>query len=198
MPLSPQAFYADLQATRAAAPFPMAGMQFDRLAMGISTAVASWAIGQPNNVALRGTASGSAGAGTIPAGRFVVPPNPPLVTASLTAVGMTGPLSVALGTIVGQAIPRTFSTLGGYVGVSPGVAVGADATKVIVANGPSLIAILQGALASFSGPGSAMPQMASGLGTGIASCVKLGFGTGTVVGSPGPSPAVTTTTSVVV
>jgi hypothetical protein len=76
--------------------------------------------------------------------------------------------------------------------------VGADVAKVVLSNAPSLVALLISNLAAFSGRGPALAQMANGLGNGIARCVLLGFGFGNVVGVPGPSPAGTTTTSVVV
>jgi hypothetical protein len=198
MPLTPALFYADLVAARTAAPFPMAGVQFDRMALGIATAVHLWAAGQPQNVLLQGAAAGATGGGVVPTGKLVIPPNPAVMIASLNAAGMVGPLAISLGTIVGIAVPKTFSTSGMYVGVSPGVGVGADVAKVVLSNAPSLVALLISNLAAFSGRGPALAQMANGLGNGIARCVLLGFGFGNVVGVPGPSPAGTTTTSVVV
>jgi len=198
MPLNPSIFLANLQSARAACPFPMVGLQFDRLAAGIAMSVAGWAISQPQNVALQGTASGTVGGGTIPSGKLVVPPNPSLVIGALASAGLGGPLGVSLGTIVGTAVPSAFTLSGSYLGVSPGVGVGADVSKVVVSNPATLIALLQSNLAALSGPGIAMPLMAVGLGNGIAGCVALGFGTGSVVGVPGPSAGVTLTTSVVV
>lgn len=198
MPLTPALFYADLAAARVSGVFPMAGINFDRMALGLSAGVAAWAVNQPQNLALQGTASGSLGSGSITSGKLVVAPNPPVVIAALASAGMVGPLSVSLGTIVGLAIAKTFTQGGLYTGVSPSVGVGADVSKVIVSNASTLIPVLLGTLGSYLGPGPGMPLMAMGLGNGIAQMLMLGAGTGSVVGSSGPSPATGITTSVVV
>lgn len=196
MALTPPLIYTDLVTLRASAPLPMLGFSFDQLAWAIAYGVAAWA----PQVQLAGLAVGTAGAGTlnVVTTKVIVPPNPPLVIGSLSSAGLVGPLALSLGTIVGQAIPKTMLTYGQYTGAAVGVGNGADASKVVFANGPALTAILQPLLNSFVGPGPASLFMAQGLGTGIAALMLTGTGTGTVVGPPSPAPATGPTTSVLV
>ena len=72
MALTPTGIYQALFSCRAI----FSGPNFDRLALGLSTGITAWAIGQPQNLALSGTAVGIAGAGIInPATtRLIVPP----------------------------------------------------------------------------------------------------------------------------
>lgn len=200
MALTPQILYADLAATRAAGGFPFTGFSFDQMAWAVAFSVASWGVGQKFNLGLTGIATGTAGGGAVNplVSRLVVPPNPGVVIGSLASAGMVGALGVSLGTVVGLAIPKTFSTVGQYSGVSLGVGVGADVSKITTANAATLIPILSANLASFLGPGPASPMMAVGLGNGIALLLLAGTGSGSVVGPPSISPGGGSTQSVVV
>lgn len=196
MALTPPAFYADLASFRAASPFPFLRFPFDQLAWAIANGVVQWA----PSVQFTGTAVGTAGVGAInvPTTRVVVVPNPPLAIAGMAAGGLVGPLGVALGTVVGQAIPKTLTTFGQYTGGVAGVGVGADVSKVTMANGPALTGILIPLLTGLLGPGPAGPQMAAGLGQAIANLVLTGTGAGSVVGPPSPSSASGVSQSVLV
>lgn len=196
MALTPQAFYADLVACRASAPYPFAGWPFDQMAWAIAYTMVSWA----PQVRLVGSSVGSAGSGAInvPTTRVTVAPAPPLVISGLASAGLQGPLGVALGTVVGQAIPKTITAFGQYTGAVQGVGTGADVSAVVAAPGSALSGILQPLLGAFLGAGPASSQMAAGLGTGIASLVRTGAGVGSVVGSASPAPASGVSISVLV
>lgn len=196
MAVNPQSFYTDLASFRAASVFPFAGVSFDQLAWAISVGMTSWA----PQVKLAGVTAGTAGSGAIntPTTRVVLLPNPALVIAGLASAGVSGPLGTSLGTVVGQAIPKTISTVGQYAGASAGVGVGADVSKVVLAPGPALTSILTPLFTSFLGPGPLGPQVARGLGTGIASLMLTGGGAGSVVGPPSIAPGGGTSTSVLV
>ena len=107
-----------------------------------------------------------------------------LMQSALAGAGMVGPLSQSLAVVVTLGISQAFSTSGQYAGVSPTVAVGADISKVTVANGPSLIGILNANLSAVLGPGPALGFMTTGLGMGIASLLLQGTGAGPVTGTP--------------
>ena len=196
MPPSAAFLYADLAAFRAASPFPFAGTSFDQLAWAVATGIVSWA----SQVQFAGVVVGTAGAGVVNPlmSKVILPPNPALVIAGLSSAGMVGPNATALGTVVGQAVPKTISTVGGYAGFSAGVGVGADVSKCILAPGPALTAILIPLFSAFMGPGPAGPQMAQGLGAGIAALLLTATGAGSVQGPPSIAPATGTTTSVLV
>lgn len=182
--LTPPLLYADLASLRASTTFPFTGVPFDQLAWAIATGVVQWA----PSVQLLGVSVGTAGVGTlnVPTTKVLVAPNPPLAIAGLGSAGLLGPLGLALGTVVGQAIPKSISSYGQYSGGVAGVGIGADASKVIFADGSALSALLLPLLIAFMGPGSAAPQMARGLGTAISKLVLTGTGVGSVVGSPSP------------
>jgi|SaaInlV_200m_DNA_4_1039719.scaffolds.fasta_scaffold03298_2 hypothetical protein len=186
MALAPPVIQSALLSVRAAAPHPFAGINFDRLALGIGLAVSQWGVGQPQNLALFGAATGLAGVGAINplTTRLVVPPTVGLMQSALAGAGMVGPLSQSLAVVVTLGISQAFSTSGQYAGVSPTVAVGADISKVTVANGPSLIGILNANLSAVLGPGPALGFMTTGLGMGIASLLLQGTGAGPVTGTP--------------
>jgi hypothetical protein len=196
MALTPQLYYADLVAARAASPFPFAGFSFDQLAWAIANAMVSWG----PTVTLMGVATGTAGVGALntPLTKLFLAPNPPLVIAGLSSAGMVGPLATALGTVVGQAIPKTISSWGNYAGGVAGVGTGADVSKVVGASAAGLTSILLPLLQAFLGPGPAATMMARGLGTGIANLVLTATGTGSVVGSASIVPAAGSSTSVMV
>lgn len=200
MAISPNTITAALLANRASGGFPMAGSNFDRLALGVGMAVGAWGISQPQNLALTGATTGSAGAGAInPATtKLVVPPTVPIMSGALAGAGMVGPLAQSLAVVVTLSISQSFSASAQYLGTSAGVGLGADVSKVSVANAATLIGLLMANLTATLGPGSALTIMATGLGNGIAALLLTGTGTGAVSGPPSPSPGAGTSLSVVI
>lgn len=198
MALPPSLIYADLAAARASGGFPFAGVNFDRLAWAIAYALSSWF--PAGGVVMNGISVGTAGAGFIntAASRLVLVPSPPLVIAGLASAGMVGPLSISLGTVVALGVAKTVTAVGQYAGGVVGVGFGADVSKAVSANGPTLISLLLTHMTAMLGPGPASAQMATGLGTGIAAQALTITGTGNVFGSSSIVPASGTSTSVVV
>jgi len=196
MALTAPLYYADLDTARSSGLFVFGGSNFDQLAWAIAVAMVSWG----PTVQFQGVAVGTAGAGAInvPTTKVFLVPNPALVIAGLATAGMVGPLSISLGTVVGQAIAQTISSYGNYMGGVVGVGVGADVSKVIAANPSGLYPILRGQMHSFLGPGQAASMMAAGLASGIASLLLTATGAGSVVGSPTPASASGVSTSVMV
>ena len=198
MALNPSTIYSDLVTVRAAGPFPFLGSNFDRLAWALGFAVTRWF--SSGGVLLQGVSSGTAGAGAInvPTTRLSLPPAPQLVVGGLATAGMVGPLSLSLGVVVSAGLSRSVSTSGQYTGGVVGVGVGADITKAVSANGQALTSLLLPYIATFLGPGPAAPQMAAGLGTGIALHALTIIGGGSVVGPPSVVPAGGTSTGIIV
>lgn len=186
MALTPNIIQAALLASRTAASHPFNGVNFDRLALGIGSGVASWAVGQPQNLALTGTATGLLGTGTIPAPttRLTVPPNSGILQAALVGAGVNGVLVPSLALVVSLGISQAFSTSGQYTGSSGTVGSGADVSLITVSNAASLVGILNGTLAAAVGTGPSSALLAAGLGNGIASLLLQGTGVGAVVGVP--------------
>lgn len=197
MALTPPLIYQAFATNRAL----FNGPNFDRLALGLSTGLVTWAVGQPQNLALTGISTGIAGAGVIApaATRLVVPPTVAILSAALIGAGMAGPLSGPLATVVTLGVSQTFAAYGQYSGAVAGVGTGADVSRVVVANPATLIGILQQSL-SVLGTGPALRMMAVGLGNGIAGLLLTGTGTGVVTGTPvvPPVPGSGISTSVVV
>jgi len=205
MALTPNQLYQTLAQNRASGGFPFGGVPYDGLAQGVASGVIQWGINQPTNLALKGVATGQPGMGMIEAAssKLVIPPTVGVVVSALSGAGMQGPLSLSLATAVTMGISQGFSSYGQYSGVAAGISVGQDVSKVIVANGPALVGILQGTLRASLGAGAALSMMAQGLGIGIASLLLLGVGTASVT-LPATPPVVAgvpvpgTTNSVVV
>jgi len=189
-----------LIANRASGGFPMAGINFDRLALGIGMGIQAWGIGNPVNLALTGVTSGTAGSGIINpvTTRLIIPPVVSVISAALAAAGMVGPLAPSLAVVVALSISQSFSIAGQYAGPSMGVGLGADVSKVSIANSATLVASLMASLMVTLGPGSALAIMANGLGNGIASLLLLGTGIGSVNGPFSAVPAAGVSQTVVV
>lgn len=183
MALTAPLYYAELAAFRAAGMFPFGGAAFDKTAWAIANAMSLWG----PSVQFQGVTVGTAGAGAIvtPASKVVLSPNPGLLVTGLSSTGMVGPLSVSLATVVSAALASCLSKFGQYAGVSLGVGVGGDVSKVILADQTSL----GGLLLSQLGPAPAAPQMAYGLAAGISLLLLTATGTGTVTGAVSPAPA---------
>jgi hypothetical protein len=162
------------------------GADFLKIASAVGNGVASWAL-IPANLALQGVTTGVVGGGVVNGKVFVVPA--PLVPGSVASVGLLGMMAPTLAQAVGIGVATAFNASAQYQGVSSGVGVGTDVSKVSVANGPSLILMLQGVMNSSGLVGGDVPRLASGLGTGIAALLLTGTGAGAVTGPAGPSPA---------
>ena len=196
MPLTPPLIYADMASARAACSFPFTRMPFDQLAWALASGIVQWA----PTVQLTGVSVGTAGAGTINtlASKVFLAPNPPLAIAGMGSAGLVGPPGIALGTVIGQAVPKALTSYAGYAGGVAGVGVGGDVSKVVAASGSGLAALLVPLLAGFLGPGPASAQMAKGLGQAVANLVLTATATGNVVGTPSPSAASGVSKSVLV
>jgi len=200
MALNPAVILTALQAARSSGALPLLGINYDRLATGIAQGVSQWGVGQPQNLALTGMATGFGGAGTIVSAgtKIVVPANYGVVLGALISAGMVGPVGPSLAMAVTNGISSAFTVSGQYSGVSSMVGSGNDVAKVTMANAGTLIGILNSVLVGSLGTGSSIGMLSAGLGNGIASLLLLGTGTGVVMGTPGPYAATGPTLSVVI
>lgn len=154
-------------------------------ASAIGVGVVAWSV-IPANVVLAGSVNGTAGGGAV-TGKFVLPPVPLPVTASVSLRRFFGLNAPQVASAVGIGIGSSYSATGQYVGTSVG-AVGVDASKVIIANGATLVPALIASMSSRAIIGAAAPQLASALAPGIATMFMTGFGTGAALGPTGPAP----------
>lgn len=156
---------------------------------GIGIGVVAWSA-VPINVVLAGSVNGTLGGGAV-TGTFKIPPLPPgvppPVVASVAAAGLVGLNASQVGSAVGSGITTAYSTAGQYIGQSVG-AVGADVSKVVVANPGTLVPALIGGFASAGLIGPAALQLAAALAPGIATMFLTGVGVGIAAGPAGPSP----------
>lgn len=187
MPLIPSMIAAEI---RAASSF--SGSMWVSKTEAIGMAVFQWASQNPMNVLMLGTTTGTAGVGNI-TGKVMMPPVPGLIIGSCVGVGMTGSKSAELATAVSIGVSSAITKACLYQGIPTGVGAGTDISKVIVANAPTLIGLLQTNFRAYlGGGGTSISMIASGLGTGIAANVALAFtqGVGVSTGSPSPVPMV--------
>jgi hypothetical protein len=184
MALNPAVFYSAFQANRLSGPFPLLGLTFESFSLGLSQALSLWMVGQPQNLALQGVATGTAGSGTIlaPTTRLVLAPNPALIQTSLSSAGVNGPVALSISSCVALGLSQAITSLGQYQGVSPTVGVGLDTSLVSVNNPLTLIPILQSLLGV--GPSSAL--LSSGLSFGISSMLQTMTGLGSITGPTSP------------
>ena len=186
MALTPSFIQSALLANRVTGPLPFFGPNFDKLALGLGLGIFQWAVSQPANLALTGAATGLVGAGVIVSAtsKLIVPPQVNVVHAALVGAGVAGPLSSSMSIVIANGVSQAFTLSGQYTGPVGGVGVGADVSKVTVANAPALAGILMVTLSSVMGAGPSLGMLTAGLGVGIASLLLLGAGTGVVAGSP--------------
>ena len=186
MPLAPPAIFSILMANSEVGISPFNGDGYRKLCQAVSEAVAAWAVGQSQNVALTGAAVGIGGGGAIvpPTSRLVVPPTIPVFQAALSGAGLNGPLAVRLAESMTMGIAEAFTALAWYSGPSSSVGIGQDVSKVTTVNAPALIGILALTLPGNLVGGLASGMLAAGIGNGIAGLVILGEGTGTIAGAP--------------
>lgn len=179
----------------------LGGPQFALMASGIGAGVAAWAVGNPANLSLVGVSTGVIGVGAlaVPTTRLVVAPGQGQLMTGLLGAGVAGPLASSLAFAVGVGISTAFSAYAQYLGTSAGVAAGQDVSTIVVANAVTLTAILMGTMAgAMGGTGGSLANLAQGLANGISLMLLGSTGTGTVIGTAGPSPGTGVTNSVVV
>lgn len=196
MALTPAILVAALQGSRSSGSVSLMGPDYDRIVVGIAQAIFQWGVGQPQNLALTGSAVGSAGVGAITpvTTRITVPPSFGIMLSALTGAGVKGPTGVSMASAVSNGISLAFSSSAQYTGVSSTVGAGQDISRITVANAATLIALLNANL----GNGPSIGMLSNGLGNGIASMLLQGVGTGTVTGIPTPFAATGVTFSTVV
>ena len=169
---------------------PNTGVGWIMLTEGIGLGVQNWINSNPVNVMLVGSTNGSAGAGTV-SGKLYCPPAPPLVIGACAGAGMTGVMMSSLATSVSIGLSNTINQTGFYMGSSVGVSGGADASKALISNAPTLMPMLYGGMTAVGMTGVTVPMLAAGLGNGIALNLALMFGTG-IVAPVAPAPAAAT------
>lgn len=191
MPVAAQAITA---AIIGAAP-DLTGPSWFMLASSVGNAVSFW-IRVPSSVAITGIVTGTVGGGKV-TGKLFIAPTPIPLPATVLAAGFSGPLSPRVASAIGMGVSTALNATAGYSGNSIG-AIGADVSKVILANPATLTTILVGSMASRGLRGPQAPLLASGIANGIAAMVLTGIGTGVAAGPPGPSPAVGSSISKVI
>lgn len=202
MALTPNVIYGALFSARSAGAHAFLGVNFERLALGISMGITQWGVGQSSNLALKGLAAGISGAGSINpvSTKITVIPAIPLYLSAFSGANLNGPLATSLASVMATGISQAFGSSAQYVGPVPGVGAGADVSKVVTANAATLATTLNSTLRGTLGSGQALPLMVKGLSDGITQHLLTGIGAGSVVGSttvpPAPSSA-TTNSSVI-
>jgi hypothetical protein len=166
-----------------------------KIASAVGKTLPSW-LPIPTNVLAQGITAGVAGAGAVN-GKMFFTGGIGLVIGGLTQAGITGPSAQGLGTAVGGGVSQILNSSAQYAGISAGVGVGGDVSKVSLANPATLIPLLLTNLQATGLNGPQAARLATGLGTGLAQFVQTGFGFGGVTGSPSPVPAIGTSVSLV-
>jgi len=162
----------------------MAGTSWASVALGIGTGVSVWAVSPA--VSLEGVVVGTVGGGVV-TGKFFLNPSPLPLSATIAAAGFLGLDAGRLALAVGLGVSNSLNLSAGYTGTSVG-AIGGDTSKVVLADPVSLTSLITAALAAQGILGPLAPQLAAGLGSGLAAMVATGGGVGVAVGTPGPSP----------
>lgn len=164
------------------------------IATAVGNAMLSW-LPIIINVLNQGVTVGVAGSGSVNGKMFFTPNGATIGT--LQAAGINGINSTGIGTSVENGTAAILNSSAQYTGVSFGVGVGGDVSKISFANSATLIGILIGNLQAAGINGTLAAQLGTGLGNGLATLVATGYGFGGVAGSPSPIPAVGTSISVV-
>ena len=186
------------QAIQAAAPFP-GGPTYSVMCQAIALSMVSWL---PTGVSLSGVTTGTVGVGGV-TGTLVFSGTPAIVLGFLgpTLIGVNTPL---LATALASGLNTGLVGLT-YLGVSAGVGLGVDLSRVIAANPVTLATILRGIhtnlCATNGGTGSLVPGFYEALAGAIAGVVLTGGTlppTGVVfpTGPLGPAPGVGVSNSV--
>ena len=176
----------------AAAP-ELQGFVWKQLAAAIGVGVVSW-VRVPTNLSLLGATSGVVGSGQV-LGKVFVSPAPLPVNLSTAGHSLLGPNAGQVARAVGVGVATAFNASAQYRGVSVGVGVGSDTSRVLLSNGVSLTTFLVSSAAAMGIQGPNMQVLASALGNGIAALLLTGTGLGAVTGAGGPSAAIGTSKS---
>jgi hypothetical protein len=189
MPITPAAVTG---AILAAGP-TLKGPKWFALCAAIGTGVVIWSR-LPTGVFLTGNTTGTLGGGQV-LGKLILPPVP-LPVGTVAGAGLVGLSAPQIGAAVGLGIGNSYTASAAYRGPSVG-AIGANISKVVLANPATLTPIL---ISQFTGKGFRGPsaaQLAAGLSSGIAAMFLTGFGTGVVAGPTGPAPGTGVSTSLI-
>lgn len=189
MPLDPSKIALAIQA---AGP-EIQGPVWARFTLAVGIGFSAWAL-TPGNVMVTGVTTGAAGVGAV-VGKLSVVPFPLPVNMSMSAATVLGLDATPIGRAVGMGVCTTINTSATYVGVSSGVGMGADVSKVGYADIPNLMLALSSAFAGMGYTGSDVARLSSGLAPGLTVLLLTGSGVGIVSGPVGPSPAVGVSTS---
>lgn len=186
MAITGPAVYQSLLSAKTAGVFPLGGPSYDSIARAVASAVSTWAVSNPSNLALTGQAVGLLGTGNIltPTTRLFVLPNPGVVQAALTGTGFTGLLAPSVATAISIGIASAFTTYGQYAGISASVGSGQDSSVITLTNASTLSGLLLLALISNAVSGPLASQLANGLSLGISNMLAGSSGTGAIVGTP--------------
>jgi len=176
-----------IQANMALAAPELQGQVWLQFSSVLSDAIVNWLNGV-SSISIKGTTTGTAGAGTV-VGKLFVVPQPLSVSAAMSAAQFLGFLAPNVSRAVGVGVANAFNIGAVYTGVSAGVGVGTDVTTRVTANPITLTKeIMQSAaLSGFRGP--LMPPISIALGNGISSLFLGAKGVGVVTGTPAPSPS---------
>ena len=183
---------------RAAAPFP-GGPTFDILCQAIAIATTTWL---PTGVNLVGVSTGVVGAGTATGALFFA--GTPAIVLGAIGTTLTGVNAPLLATTLSVGLTTGLAGLT-YLGVSAGVGLGTDLSRVVVANPVTLAQTLRGVhtglCAAGGGTGAVVPGFYEALAGAIVGVMLTGGTlppTGVVAPtSPlGPSSSVGVSTSV--
>lgn len=159
------------------------GLSWGVLAPAIASGVSVW-VNTPSNITFEGLATGVVVASGQVNGVATFPPSPSFVATAVSASGLKGPVAVELFKAVGAACSQSMSGIT-YKGVSPGILVGVDATKVKAVNVPaleaSLVSAIQSAFTSSGGTTQVNQSLLSkGISVALGEQTLLGFGAGAV------------------
>ena len=149
---------------------------------GIYTAIIS-----PSCVQLKGVTTGVAGAGSIPTGKAFCAPLPAMHLSAL-ACGIGGALEPQIVSAAITGFTSAFNTFAEYYGVSAGVGIGSDVSKIVFADSNQIAASIRTQMAARRLNGVVSTQMAQTIGMGISAILLSGGGATGVTGSPSPVP----------
>jgi hypothetical protein len=170
-------------AIMAAAP-SLVGPAWFQLCTGLSVGITAWTA-IPSNVVLTGVVSGTLGSGVVN-GKLIIPPIPIPVVGSVVGIGLVGVSAPQIANAVGIGVGTVYTSLGQYIGVSVG-AIGADVSKVVLANPATLTPLLISSLSAQGVVGPSAVQLCVGISPGIAAMFLTGTGTGISTGTATPT-----------
>lgn len=153
---------------------------------GVANAVYRW-MKIPGNVLIIGSTNGAAGSGQV-LGKLFFPPTASTMRLGFTANGLLGPTAKTLATGIGMGLCVGLNTTAQYKGTSTG-AIGADISKVVFANGATLLPLLKSNLQSVKVRGITSNLLCTAISAGVTGIILTGTGTGVSVGPAGPAPS---------